>query len=259
VSAQKPSGAQQPYRFKSKAARLGPVYRWARRLRAGGRFIAKRPHDPDFAAFERVPVDGLFLDVGASIGQSALSFRIYNRDAPVLSLEPLPSHRGDLRFVRRIIGDHEFLMVGAAAESRQETIYVPKLDSFALPARSSLNRADAAEALSELEAEGTDPDRLHLEELAVELRRIDELGVDPAFVKIDVEGAELGVLEGMVETIARCRPPMMIERSEHTPEAIGLLAAHGYSPQVYEQGTGTFTPYDGQEVYNLFFFPGDPL
>jgi hypothetical protein len=32
-----------------------------------------------------------------------------------------------------------------------------------------------------------------------------------AFVKIDVEGAESSVLQGMTATIERCRPPMLIE------------------------------------------------
>ena len=31
------------------------------------------------------------------------------------------------------------------------------------------------------------------------------------FLKIDVEGAEMAVLRGLVQTIERCRPPMMIE------------------------------------------------
>jgi hypothetical protein len=73
---------------------------------------------------------GLFLDVGASIGQSALSFRIFNREAPVLSLEPLPSHRSDLRFVRRVIRGHRFMIAGAAEKSCRATLYVPMLGSY---------------------------------------------------------------------------------------------------------------------------------
>jgi len=34
---------------------------------------------------------------------------------------------------------------------------------------------------------------------------------DPDFVKIDVEGLELAVLEGMAQTVARCRPTLFIE------------------------------------------------
>jgi len=51
------------------------------------------PHEPDFAFFERFSDEsGLFLDVGANAGMSAVSFRIFNKCAPILSLEPNPIH-----------------------------------------------------------------------------------------------------------------------------------------------------------------------
>jgi FkbM family methyltransferase len=253
VSAQKPSRPQAPYRVKAAVARFGPVYRWARRLRAVGRYAARRPHDPDFAAFGRLGGDGLFLDVGASIGQSALSFRIFNRSSPIFSLEPLPSHRNDLRFVRLVARRHRFLIAGAAEESRRATLYVPTLGSYELPAESSLNRDDAAAVLERLEAEGANPSRLRLKEIEIDLRRLDELGLDPAFVKIDVEGAELGVLEGLRETLERCHPVLMIERSERIGQVVELLGAGGYEAFVYDQATEDFHPYEDQRAVNVFF------
>lgn len=253
MSAHKPSRPQAPYRVKATVARFGPVYRWARRMRAVGRYAVRRPHDPDFAAFRRLDGDGLFLDVGASIGQSALSFRIFNRDSPIFSLEPLPSHRNDLRFVRLVTRRHRFLIAGAAEESRRATLYVPTLGSYELPAESSLNRDDAAAVLERLEAEGANPSRLRLKEIEIDLRRLDELGLDPAFVKIDVEGAELGVLEGLRETIERCHPALMIERSERIGQVVELLGACGYEAFVYDQATEGFRPYGDQQAVNVFF------
>ena len=253
MSAHKPSRPQAPYRVKATVARFGPVYRWARRMRAVGRYAVRRPHDPDFAAFRRLDGDGLFLDVGASIGQSALSFRIFNRDSPIFSLEPLPSHRNDLRFVRLVTRRHRFLIAGAAEESRRATLYVPTLGSYELPAVSSLTPADAAAVLERLEAEGANPSRLRLKEIEIDLRRLDELGLDPAFVKIDVEGAELGVLEGLRETIERCHPALMIERSERIGQVVELLGACGYEAFVYDQATEGFRPYGDQQAVNVFF------
>ncbi len=246
-----------PPRLKAALSRTGPVYLWARRLRAAGRYARRRPHDPDFAAFGELPGDGLFLDVGASIGQSALSFRVFNRRSPILSLEPLPEHRDDLRFVGRLIKGHRFLMVGAADKSRKSILYVPMLGSYELPAEASLHRADAENVIEQLEAQGEDPARLSLKEVEVELRKIDELDLEPRFVKIDVEGAELGVLEGMRETIRRSYPVLMIEKSERAPKVVELLAEDGYSPFVYEASSGRMLPYDGQAAVNLFYLPGD--
>jgi FkbM family methyltransferase len=241
------------YDLKSAVARLGPLYRWARRGRALARYLARRPHDADFAAFAKLPGHGLFLDVGASIGQSAFSFRIFNRDAPILSLEPLPAHRNDLRFVRRVIRGHRYLMVGAAEESRRATLFVPTLGSYELPAESSLSREDAQAVLERLEAQGADPSRLRLKEVAVDLRRLDDLSLDPSFIKIDVEGAELDVLSGLRETLSRSHPVLLIERSERFDRVASILSKVGYSPFVFDADAGELREYGGEETVNVFF------
>lgn len=246
--------AQGPSAAKVAVARLGPVYRWARRLRAYSRYAARRPHDPDFAAFGQIAGEGLFLDVGASIGQSALSFRVFNKTSPILSLEPLPTHRKDLEFVRRMIRGHSFMMAGAAERSCRATLYVPMLGGYELPAESSLRREDAEAVLARLRGEGVDPARLRLNEVEVELRRLDELELEPSFVKIDVEGAELEVLQGLRETIDRSQPALMLERSERIDQVLELLVdGAGYSAFVYDAGRGELRPYELEETVNVFF------
>jgi FkbM family methyltransferase len=74
--------------------------------------------------------------------------------------------------------------------------------------------------------------RAHTE--AVRTQRLDELELTPAFVKIDVEGHELAVLRGAVDTLRRNRPSVVVEAEErHHPNAVGaiteLLAGLGYA------------------------------
>ena len=52
-------------------------------------------------------------------------------------------------------------------------------------------------------------------------------------VKIDVEGTELGVLEGARELLTACRPTLLIEikSAVRLANVKGLLAPYGYRPK----------------------------
>jgi FkbM family methyltransferase len=43
----------------------------------------------------------------------------------------------------------------------------------------------------------------------------DSMGLKPTLIKIDVEGAEVNVLEGMIETIKKFKPDIMLEKHPH--------------------------------------------
>ncbi len=240
-------------RCRAEAARFRFLYDILRRGKAYARYLAGRPHDPDFAAFALLPGSGLFMDVGASIGQSALSFRVFNKQSPIISFEPLPSHQGDLRFVRRVVRDFDFRILGAGAQTEQRTMFIPAVGRYDLPAESSLNRTDAESVLERVESYGIDRGTLRIREVQVQLTRLDDLGLEPSFVKIDVEGAELAVLEGMRETIDAHRPHLMIERSDRFPEVIEMLSGYGYETFTYDPAERAFRPFEGQDSLNLFY------
>jgi FkbM family methyltransferase len=71
--------------------------------------------------------------------------------------------------------------------------------------------------------------------VAVETRRLDEMNFgDIGFIKIDVEGHEMAVLEGAESTLRRCRPNLIIEIEEKRgtqpiAEALDAVCARGYN------------------------------
>lgn len=72
---------------------------------------------------------------------------------------------------------------------------------------------------------------------------VEATGLEPRFVKIDVEGAEWFVLNGMSETLARHRPVVMLElHPGYLPEGVTpqqveeLLAGRGYAKEVAQRG-----------------------
>ena len=100
------------------------LYRASRRPFALGRYYLRRPHDPAYAAFRHLPRrDGIFLDVGANAGMSALSFRVFRPDVPIFSVEPNPFHGPDLEFLkRRVLRDFDYKLIGAGAEPHVLTL-----------------------------------------------------------------------------------------------------------------------------------------
>jgi FkbM family methyltransferase len=64
----------------------------------------------------------------------------------------------------------------------------------------------------------------------VNFNTIDNLGIDPFFIKIDVEGAELEVLKGSLNVINRCNPVILVEiQNGNAYLAIKeLLSDYGY-------------------------------
>jgi len=226
------------------------LYGWARRGHALALYALRRPHEPDFAAFALFPErDGLFLDVGANLGNSALSFRIFNARSPILSIEPNPFHERDLRVIKRLIRNFDYKLFAAGDRSGEATLHVPFYKGLALTGEASLLEPDGRPWWAEEQGvEGVETRTLR-----VPVRPLDELGLNPDFVKIDVEGAEDLVLRGLAETLERARPILLLERSSAAAEVDELLRTRGYAPHVYDGRR--LQPFHGGQVTNVFYLP----
>lgn len=235
------------------------AYRLARRGYAVGRFLRRRPHEPDFAAFRHFrDREGLFLDVGANIGQSALSFRIFKKRNAILSIEPNPYDEPDLRFVKRVVGNFDFLIAAAGDTDGVATLYTPTFNGVPITGEATLDRASGHDPGRVTDRMGTTAaGELGVVEQQVQVRRLDELGLEPAFVKIDVETAEAAVVRGLRETIRKHRPVLMIESTASFGEVWELLAGLGYEPFVYDPERDGFRRYDGETAQNLFYLARD--
>jgi FkbM family methyltransferase len=240
------------------------VYPAVRRMWQISRYVLRRPvtHGEDFAAFAKFPERrGVFLDIGASSGTSAMSFRVFNRRNRILSIEPNATLEKELRFLTRIVRGFDYRIAAAGDRRGTLTMYVPVYRGVALTAYTAMSRDDIMDergGLHDWLGERMRSPAFHVQEVSAPVLPLDDLELDPAFIKIDVEGSELQVLRGLAATLKRCRPILMVERSGDFDVIQQLLSAGDYRPYSYH--AGRFVPFVSDTAGpNVFFMAPDAL
>lgn len=170
------------------------------------------------------------VDVGAHEGDVTRQILQSAPGGRLLAIEPLPHLAAALRA-------HAY--AGVTVEECALTDDPPSTVEFLHvknnPGYSGLRRRDY-------------PDEPIFEHLTVQTRRLDDLvgehGLEPRFIKIDVEGAEALVLRGATHTIERYRPVIVVE--------------HGSAAEGYGESPGTFFDLAESLRLRIFNFDGDP-
>jgi FkbM family methyltransferase len=233
--------------------------RWPRAYLAAKRWFGtttywlRVPHDRDFSFFRNFSGrEGLVVDIGANTGQSARSIRIFNRSLEILSFEPNRLLEPELAATRNLLGPgFDYRLFGLGRRQQMLTLYCPVASGTPLSPWATADRASLEHNRSAIEREvGT---QVSVTTVAIEIRRFDDLGLRPLAAKIDVEGLELDVLEGMRETLAACEPILMVECSEHTPEVVALLSEYGYRTYSYDPSRNTLRETDTPAASTNYF------
>jgi FkbM family methyltransferase len=168
----------------------------------------------------RLDENACYVDVGSNRGQLLReAVRIAPRGKHV-AFEPIPALAAEV--ARELPGvDCRQLALGPRAETTR-FCHFTRLDGW-----SGLRRNP------EVSDEQGAPEYIDVEVSTLDLQLA---GISPAVVKIDVEGAELGVLQGGLELLARARPAIVFEHVAAASAVYGhgsgelwdLLAQSGY-------------------------------
>jgi FkbM family methyltransferase len=159
---------------------------------------------PDLQSFlsSAVKEENIFYDVGANVGFfSLLAARLVGAKGRVISFEPLPDNLVSLRenVKRNQFLNTQILPFALGATNEEQVFQVSERPTW-----------------GKLKSAGHDAPDKYLSDIKVPVRRLDDLVIGgvippPDFVKIDVEGAEVEVIEGAQETMTRYRPTLIIE------------------------------------------------
>ncbi len=155
------------------------------------------------------------IDVGAKVGM--YTYRIRNHSSDVIAFEPIPLFNQMLTKV--FAGKRGRIEAVAVSSARGKAVLRMPFDSTG-DAQFGRSTIDTANPLTHEQVART-------EEIEVETRTIDEYALARVgFIKIDVEGHEVAVLEGAATTIAQHKPNLLIEcNDDHQPDGRAKLAA----------------------------------
>lgn len=156
-----------------------------------------------------VPRDRVAVDVGASVG--LVTYFLARLAPTVIAFEPSPQ---PLKILTRVVDPNVTVCpVGVSSASGEA-----ELDVFATKHGWTMNGA----SLSPSHARSVQSVKVPIKTVALDDVELGDVG----FLKIDVEGHEDAVLAGAQQTIARCRPIIMIENEfSHVKEGIDTVFA----------------------------------
>lgn len=182
------------------------------------------------------------LDIGSNVGYYSILFA--SKGAKVHAFDPVRENVALLSLTGALNPSLAIELRNCAIGDENGSI------DFYIPEQTSLARIQ-----SNSKAKGED-------KRIVELITIDQLDLPRVdVVKIDVEGAEEKVIKGMLNTLERCKPKLLMVElvEEHLLEfssSIGavfeLLASKGMVPMVLNNGQ--LVPYEGGDAMNDNFF-----
>jgi FkbM family methyltransferase len=144
-----------------------------------------------------------FIDVGAHIGSVISEVKHNDASVKIVAIEAIPEKADNLRRKFPFVELHGC----AVGEATGETSFFVNTKRSGY---SSLGRAGSIDDKSTYE-------------IKIRIETLDNLvsSMDVDAIKIDVEGAELGVLRGGVDTLRKCRPIIMFESGPQVDDGLG--------------------------------------
>src|SRR5262249_12906214 len=188
------------------------------------------PHERDFKALRhlRPPSDRVLVDVGANQGQSIESMSIYMPSARIVSFEANPTLARKLQARYARTQRITVLTRGLADCCGTLPLYVPSYRGFEYDGLASLDKMAAGSWINERTFYGFDPANLPIADLACQISTLDDEGLAPFFIKVDVQGYEYNVLRGGMETLRKYEPVLLIESFRGDPRTVRLADGLGY-------------------------------
>lgn len=212
------------------------------------------PHDRAFYGFQHFAKngEGIFLDIGANNGISSRSLHKIRPDMSIVAIEANPMHEAALRAVGRTIKNFEYHIMGAGNTETRLTFHTPKYRGLPLHANTSTNMDYIEKALARILSESA-LKKIEYDSHEIDVKPLDGLKLSPSIIKIDTEGFDLIVLEGLSETLAAHRPVIMFEYNPELGASLNdFFESLTYDMFLFDHIKNTFKPFSLGDATDLW-------
>lgn len=218
----------------------------------------KIPFEQDFKALSLLPIpkDALFLDVGANRGQSTDA--IFMNVDKQIRLQLFEPNQFLCKKLSKFFGDNSQVTIknfGLGDENTTSPLFVPFYNQWMFDGLASFVEYEAVSWLQN-RVFFYNQELLKVQKTDCQVKKLDDLNVDPFFMKLDVQGYELAALKGGEQTIKKHKPILLIENPDELDLIIDYLREFGY--QIYAFQEGKFI-LNTKGHLNTFFMTPDKL
>jgi FkbM family methyltransferase len=222
------------------------------------RGLLRMPHRSDFEAiscFAPSPLS-LFLDIGANVGQSIDSIRLYAPESPIISFEPNPFLAAMLRSLFENDRHVTIEECGLGSATGRIVFFIPCYNGYVWNDLASLKEEDAVDWWLKKYIWNYQSTKFSMIKQSWTIHRLDEFNLEPFFIKVDAQGKEIEVVRGGLATIAKCKPIMMLRGVSYEGELREMLYPLGY--RMYSYRKGHFVLENGL-LWHAFFITDERL
>jgi len=186
------------------------LYYFAKRCEIIYRYFLKKVHDNDFYIYKNFKdiKKGLFIDIGANCGQSAVSFNIFNKSWSIISFEPNMLLEKELMFIKKLLGNKfDYYMCGIGEENKSCSFFVPEKNNILITGEGTFVK----EELNQDVTVNRLGDSFSIKEFVFEIKQFKNFNLRPDIIKIDTQGYEMNVLKSLKDALESFHPILMIE------------------------------------------------
>jgi len=194
---------------------------------------------------------GLALDIGANVGQSSYAFRRMFPHAELHAFEPNPVIFQTL--VKNLKKYQiELHNVGLGQQKNIGQIYIPEYKNILFTGLASCNRVQAEKHIQKLNVFKFHSSNFGILQQNILIESGDFFELSPDLIKIDVEGFEIEVLQGLTHTIEAFKPLILVECSDTHDQVSELLSKYSYRNLEFSRKDKAWLPSKRRNPMQLF-------